>query len=662
MTLDSIYYFKNANEFKHLIHSIADQSQLISEALAVYREIQKLPDKFKNMTVQELSDNPRLIQELDQSLRNATNYRGITKFPLKWKMEDRQSDLLDKINQIYSIVKPQAKAKIVTSSYIGPEGYQQFPYCLEAIMVPRKDQGRESAGEIYLLGNINSTPSIDGGSRYFDTASEVIYRWNDRRGDMKTATTLTQLLAKCGFDTYASMSKRRVPCVLYINLMTPCPEWLGAAGKTNINLAPYANDIAKVIPSLAYKMPSYYGTTGPSRSSDYTRLNEDTQTNYLTNFLKKRYLAIYGDPAKKIKGNLGLKFSDRITQSGVWYRVSPIMIKDGFKPRKDWGKTRKSMVGDIRRICAELSALPVKYGGWGHKVTREDLGIIAKARAMMLYNGQVYPVSIDNVLALAKKGVAIVVIEKEGLAEVLKYEAQKYGVALVHTGGRFTDYTLDLIEEAKTVTPYVVTLTDYDVYGMQTSAATETETVRIGIDMETIEWLKLNGYPNLRKEDVDQEYTPKIETDDEYLQHHRIELDSIQQLIGAEVFWKFVMYRLEELAKKEDTEKGFNYIDSEVIKRPESDKIYPEVIVKLLEKLENYAQDITKDTWDEIAEPLKDTKELVSIEQQDIDNITALTDVVTQDKIMQETVIPKVQKLLDELDEVIPDADADAIP
>ena len=64
----------------------------------------------------------------------------------------------------------------------------------------------------------------------------------------------------------------------------------------------------------------------------------------------------------------------------------------------------------------------------------------------MFYNGQVYPVSIDNVQALARMGVAIVVVEKKAGPESSKEAARDYGVALVDTQGRFTGYTMDLIE------------------------------------------------------------------------------------------------------------------------------------------------------------------------------------------------------------------------
>jgi len=243
------------------------------------------------------------------------------------------------------------------------------------------------------------------------------------------------------------------------------------------------------------------------------------------------------------------------------------MVREGFQPRKDWGTTRRTLQNDIRARCDQLSRTE-----WHEKVTREDLGIIAKARARMFYNGEVLPVSIDNVQGLARVGVAIVIIEKEGGPEALKEAARDYGVALVDTQGRFTDYTMDLIEAAKMVSPYVVILTDYDIVGLETSKATKTETIRIGIDMDTVKWLRENGYPNLELSDIEEAYTPSIWTDDPYLSKYRIEFDSILAVTGAEVLWKFVKYKLEEIAKKEETEEGFNYVREEqpVIERPES--------------------------------------------------------------------------------------------
>ena len=48
------------------------------------------------------------------------------------------------------------------------------------------------------------------------------------------------------------------------------------------------------------------------------------------------------------------------------------MIEAGFTPQKDWGITRKTITGGINKTCDALFGLK-----------REDLGIIASARAIM---------------------------------------------------------------------------------------------------------------------------------------------------------------------------------------------------------------------------------------------------------------------------------------
>ena len=462
-----------------------------------------------------------------------------------------------------------------------------------------------------------------------------VYVWNDKRGNIQNASSVSGILANCGFSTYSNISKKRMPCVLYINLLTPCPDWLGGAGKTHIDLAPYAITIAKTVSSLAYKMPSYYGQGYSLPNKSIFTNEEDIAADYLRDFLKKRYVDTQADPT--------LKNRDILTQSGVWYRIRPIMIDSGFEPRIDWGKTRRTLQGSIKQRCAELS-----QEVWHKKVTREDLGIIAKARAMMLYGGDVYPVSIDNIRELARKGVAIVVIEKEGIAEILKDSAERYGVALVHTQGRFTDYTKDLIEAAKLISPHVATLTDYDAVGVQTSAATRTKTERIGVDMDTIAWLQQNGYPDLTVEDVQEEYKPNLFVDDEYLQNYRIELDSISAILGAEGFWKYVAHKLEQLAQKPGT-KGFDYITNEVVTRPHSNELYPDAITEFLSKLSEYAEQITEDVWDNITGKLSDVKRLLPVENIKNENKEKLKNIVTEDVIIQETVIPKITNLVKEL-------------
>lgn len=95
-----------------------------------------------------------------------------------------------------------------------------------------------------------------------------------------------------------------------------------------------------------------------------------------------------------------------------------------FEPPTDWETTRRGLTGSIRDVCREL---------WGDRVTREDLGIVASARAIRLYDGQSYPVDVDSIKRLANKGIGIVIIEKSGIADVLAPFAEQYHIALVHT-------------------------------------------------------------------------------------------------------------------------------------------------------------------------------------------------------------------------------------
>ena len=111
--------------------------------------------------------------------------------------------------------------------------------------------------------------------------------------------------------------------------------------------------------------------------------------------------------------------------------------------------------------------------------------------------------------------------------------ADKYGVALVHTQGRFTEDGKDLIEAAKKYGSFVGILVDYDAVGSEIPKAARTTTPIIGIDKETIRWLQQNRY-EITLAEVEEEYTPSIRTKDPYLQHYRIELDSVAQKVGPE--------------------------------------------------------------------------------------------------------------------------------
>jgi hypothetical protein len=627
---DSAWYFKRS-EFKEFISAIDDKSETIEETgIRDFREFPILPKETRKKTVREIAASPQLIQQLYEELRDTSKMAAPTKFKLPYKKAAHELELKQNLAQHYDIDKERAHAKVVTGHYDG-DGIV-FPYAIETVIAPVKEWRAKGIkpGYIKFIGYINDSPAIDGGEKYF---SDGNYVWYNKKGELNTATSGKEILQKCGFDTGDFYdSKKRFPCIFLINLLTPIPGWLGAAGKTHINLKPYAKDIADTISNLAYKMPTCHGL-GLGR--DYyptggTKDESQIALEYLRDFLKKRKAAV--------EANQYLKIIDRITQSGVWYRIRPEMRRKGFKPPESWTQTRRYLQSKIQDNIDEL---------WPNEhLTREDLGIVAASKGIFLYNGESWPINGETVDVLAEKGVAIIVIEKEGVADVLEEHAKKYGVALAHTGGRFTNAIKKLIERAKDGGSVVRTLTDYDAVGMDIAAATITPTIRIGIERDIIPWLQKHGFPDLTEKEVEEEYTPSgttIEIKDEYLKTRRIELDSIQEKVGGEKLWEYIMYRLHlpEFNTKFDLTK--------VIEMPTAEKLRPQPVKDVLQRVDSHTDKIIEQRKSRIMIELQNAEELpkkikkeIEIEKELAGRITA----AEQDDKGLQKIVTKFSELL----------------
>ena len=593
---DSAWYYKPSG-FKEFIIAIYDKSETIEETgFRDFREFPILSKELRKKTIQEISLSPQLIHQLYEDMRDTSKMAAPTRFKLPYKKPVRELELKQSLAQHYDVDKERAYAKVVTDHYDG-DGIV-FPYAIETAIAPITEwraKGIEP-GYIKFIGYINDSPAIDGGEKYF---SDGNYSWHDRRDKLMTATSAKEILQRCGFDTGDFYdSKKRFPCVIILNLITPIPEWLGAAGKTHINLKPYARVIADTISNLAYKMPTCHGL-GLGRDYYLTGGSKDENQiakNYLRKFLIDRRAAVQADPYLKVK--------DRITQSGVWYRIRPEMKIKGFEPRESWTQTRRTLQSSITDVIEEL---------WpDENLTREDLGIVAASRGVVLYDGEAWPINGDTVDALAQKGVAIIVIEKEGLPDILAPFARKYGIALAHTGGRFTNAIKRMIERAKMAGTIVRILTDYDVVGLDIAAATATPTIRIGIDKDIIKWLQQNGFSDLTEDDVAEEYKPSgttIEITDEYVTTKRIELDNVQQKVGAAKLWEYIMYRLQ----LPEFHARFNV--AKVIEMPTTDHFRPQVVKDALVRVDNYLAKITEDTEEQKLKVLKSIEKLVPISE-----------------------------------------------
>jgi hypothetical protein len=631
MIEDSIWYRK-VGTFRQFLKDVADKNLTIPDVLYEWREQSVIPKEFKTMTVQELLNNPRQIEQLYHALRRMPSEK---KFKFPYNKKERERELIELLAQDYNIMTDKARVKIVPGYY--QYGDIAFSFGLEVAMAPFNDGNDKKAGELEFIGNINSGMHIiDDGFGFFSGGN---FRWTTKSGNYKHASSVIEILSKCGFNPDENMSKRKFHSVLYLNLMTPVPDWSGGAGKTSIELSPYTETIAKTVSSLAYKMPSYHGHGYNAVPIHIGVIPAQIAQDYYLNFLRERYRAIQENPS--------LKTTDRITQSGVWYRVHKEMVRKKFIPRKDWGTTRESLTNRISEFCEYLS----KYE-WGETVTREDLGIIASSRAIMYFDGHEYPVGKDNISTLANaKTTDIIVIEKEGMADALKELTDEYHIALVFTRGRFVDYVVELIETAvsKRIPIKVWTLTDYDVDGMEIASAVDKFNVpRIGIDRNTVMWLQKNGYPELElsgDSGVEEEHYAKDaeqRTKDEYLWSKRIEIDSIHSEVGAKGLWKYIIHQIKTLAKE-----GRDYTD--IISRPEPQHLYPEEVNELLDYLSNFFDGLIDEEYAKTESELSDVKNKVL----KIDNKKTFIrkqlkeDIVNKDKSPDvKTIIEKIQSLL----------------
>jgi hypothetical protein len=197
---------------------------------------------------------------------------------------------------------------------------------------------------------------------------------------------------------------------------------------------------------------------------------------------------------------------------------------------------------------------------------------------------------------------------------VLADSAQKYGVALVHTQGRLTEYGKDLIEAVKAVGGIVAILVDYDLVGHRIVKSSRTETPAIGINKDTITWLQQNGYPDLTVEDVEEEYSIELTAEyelyrdeiDSYLLRRRLELDSVAAKVGAEGLWKYIMHELKELGP-------FNYTTE--VSMPPYESLYSTEIADIVSYFNEYTAGMVNEEENNILDnELTEVDELIEIE------------------------------------------------
>jgi hypothetical protein len=153
------------------------------------------------------------------------------------------------------------------------------------------------------------------------------------------------------------------------------------------------------------------------------------------------------------RGDLSILRIDPWTQSTVWYFLKPILIAVGI-PIKD--STREYVTSIIKDVCSKLDGSP----------TREELGIIASARAMLFFEEVWMSVDMDRVSELAEKGTDLSFIEKRGGVEIVTKFIGDSGMSFCNTQGHFVYYAKDLAREFKISGGHPSVTTDCDCAGI----------------------------------------------------------------------------------------------------------------------------------------------------------------------------------------------------
>ena len=634
------------DEFFIFLENLVDQSLPVSEALKSFRELKWLPKEWMQKRLGELSAKEKSGLLL-AALKDHSTPMDKLSTPYGGNKENdalRKDALLKRIAAVHVVDRQYAQYKVVRARYVSPDKKVNFPYVFEVMVVPYDDINTNYPLFIGAVNNsvsiINRGRSLYDGAYHFEYKGRQIHTWN------------MEGILNRWYGSELKEAKKSWPCVIVANLLTPKVHWREQGKSTHV-IEPFENTIAETITKVMNKIPTFHGLPDVEPKPQKSSVRKRHAIDYLAEFLIKRKKAVDANP--------NLIYEDRLTQSSVWYRIRPEMREDYengiFKPNKSWSQTRRYLTSIIDDLCKGETLYQGKKLFPGQDLIREDLGIFAIAKGMMIYRGEIYPVSIDNIKTLASKGIAVWVIEKEGIPDIIAPFAAEYGIALVTSGGRFPKYVKRLIEEIKAIGSVVQIGVDFDADGIDIANSTYTPTVKIGLDRDIVPWLQDNGFPDITEEILQESYTPTkgIPIPDEYLSHHRIELDSIVAKASAEALFKYFLYKSQ---LPENAPNGFNML--KVVSIPDNDRFYPPEITEKIRKLDTYKEKLLRpidehleslldDRRDELETELTGIKKLDTITNKNIEIREDLEQLVTDD----DDIKSKVTTFANAIDELL---------
>ena len=154
----------------------------------------------------------------------------------------------------------------------------------------------------------------------------------------------------------------------------------------------------------------------------------------IRHLIDKRWLEVFKNP------ELLTDKTHRMDQSDIFYPMRTMLYRKGYDVSSlDKGKKRQKLYQYIKDYCEDIL-----------NIKRHQIGIFAADRAVMAYQGQTYSVSFENCKQLARRGVDIICIEKEGIVEKLGPFTKGVGIALVQSQGFVSEYGIMLHNGSQT--------------------------------------------------------------------------------------------------------------------------------------------------------------------------------------------------------------------
>ena len=578
--LTRIYHF-DLGIFENLLYSIENKGLNIyddilqahikeghwlvrsDDLLVPVGQLHKLPEKESRAKIRDIflrlrNARPNQSMELGPSSDDIKTKRDMLPFHFK----ERSEALKLRVEQLGYNVK-DIKYKIeVGYHYSNPSNRSNIsqsttdtcvPYVIEVAVIHTEDLEQKL---LYCEG-INASPN----HYHSFTYNGYYHNYLTKGGSEKQASEANDLLRQCGYSNDSDCKPEKERSIVLLNLWSPVIEYK-EYGKSSINLDPFG-----------YAVYNLLGRMCSSTNKERNSKGEILETkSLLKDFLIERYKTVLLNPT--------LKETDPWKTSTVVYRKRPDLERRGLYP------TRKYLQGLVKPICDEIPEMKLmmnKDGSYHFEYTgvlgvkREALGIYEATRAYIYFRGSTHPVSLKRLEELKTLAAFIVIIEKEGVVELLMHWADLYGVALCYTKGFLTDNAKEFSRLADESGCRIVILTDMDFAG-RAMANLVPNIPRIGITLQTLKKLGLELNPDILEELPQPKVkNPKKHQVLTYLHNthastaklmyeqglirnedwkimsggkygKRIEIDNVLAAAGAEKFWKdFILASFKEL-------------------------------------------------------------------------------------------------------------------